>query len=109
MSIGKHNMSKLRHALTTLHKVEKVMSDIINDDKKKELSSASLAGDSLGARIVAAREAAGLTQNQLATLLDIPSTQLCRIEKNLNSPRAVMVMRIAAALNVQPGALLDDL
>jgi transcriptional regulator with XRE-family HTH domain len=63
-------------------------------------------GYSLGAKIIDAREAQGLSQRDLAKLMGVWPAVLCHWEKDVRSPNLDTLIRIAAALNVQPASLL---
>ena len=61
-----------------------------------------------GDRLQAAREAMGLTREQLATKLELSSPSRIRVwETGLERPRPRFVPRLAAALGVDPVYLLD--
>lgn len=53
-----------------------------------------------GSRIKAAREAAGLTQEQLGEKLGVTGVTIMRYEKNQREPRQKQLERIAAALGI---------
>lgn len=50
--------------------------------------------------IAAARIEAGMTQEQLADILDIPQTQIAKWETGVRHPKVENLAKIAAALNV---------
>jgi len=56
-------------------------------------------------RIVAAREAKGWTQAQLAEAAGKQQTWLCRIERGETVPQLRNILDIAAALNLDPSEL----
>jgi transcriptional regulator with XRE-family HTH domain len=61
-----------------------------------------------GDRLQAAREAMGLTREELATELELSSPSRIRVwETGLERPRPPFVPRLAAALGVDPLHLLD--
>jgi transcriptional regulator with XRE-family HTH domain len=61
-----------------------------------------------GDRLQAAREAVGLTREELATRLELSSPARVRVwESGLERPRPRFVPRVAAALGVDPLYLLD--
>jgi Predicted transcriptional regulators len=74
------------------------MSDDTSDQK--------LAG--LGARIRALRAGHGLNLHDLALLCGISASALSLIETGQRDLRVSSLYRIAAALRVKPGKLLDD-
>ena len=61
----------------------------------------------IGRRIREVRELAELSQEQLAEGAGTAASSLSRIERGVRSPSAIMVIRLARVLGVQPGALLD--
>jgi transcriptional regulator with XRE-family HTH domain len=66
-----------------------------------------MSNNSLGARLRAARTAAGLTVRQLAERTGITHGYLVKLENNQKeNPAADKLMRIAAALNVDESELL---
>lgn len=60
----------------------------------------------LGASIAAAREAAGMTQRDLAARCGTSRSQVCRAEAGTASVEVVSLVRIARALGVQVADLL---
>ncbi len=67
---------------------------------------ASCTADSIGARIVAARENVGLTTPQLARRLGIKAQTLLAWETGQTEPRANRLAMLAGLLGVSPGWLL---
>ncbi len=61
----------------------------------------------LGRKIRAAREYAGLTQEELADKAEVNRTTLSKIENGLAEPRARTLLRLARALKVPPAHLWD--
>lgn len=64
--------------------------------------------DTLGQRIVRAREKCELKQNELAKKLGITPTRLNYYEKDKREPDVMMLQKIARALGVDPNYLLGD-
>ena len=62
----------------------------------------------IGARIKAARERAGMTQEDLAAALDMSPTHISVIERGVKSPKLETFVNIANALNVSSDMLLQD-
>jgi transcriptional regulator with XRE-family HTH domain len=58
--------------------------------------------------VAAARAASGLSQSQVSGLSGIHATEVSRIERGLRDPRLSTIVRLAHALRVRPGQLLDD-
>jgi transcriptional regulator with XRE-family HTH domain len=56
----------------------------------------------------AARERAGLTQEQVADASGIHSTEVSRIERGLRDPRISTVLRLARAMGVPASELVDS-
>ena len=54
----------------------------------------------IGARIKAAREKAGMTQEDLAAALEMSPTHISVIERGVKSPKLETLVNIANALNV---------
>jgi ribosome-binding protein aMBF1 (putative translation factor) len=59
-----------------------------------------------GERLAAARKAAGLTQKQLGEKLNVPQSQISRIERRPDHTTVRTLKRIAKALNVDVSALI---
>lgn len=62
----------------------------------------------VGARIKAARERAGMTQEELAEALDMSSTHISVIERGVKSPRLDTFVSIANVLQISTDMLLQD-
>lgn len=62
----------------------------------------------LGERIKEIRKAKGLTQEQLAELVDIEQKHVSRLELGKNAPTIDRLEKIAAALNVPMGSFFDS-
>ena len=62
----------------------------------------------LGKRIKAAREQAGLTQEDLADRLGMSTTHISVIERGVKPPKLDTFVRIANVLNVSADNLLQD-
>ncbi len=60
-----------------------------------------------GERIARARKSAGLTQTQLGERLNIPQSQISRIERNPDHTTVRTLKRLAKALNVDVRALIS--
>lgn len=73
-----------------------------NDDMNWYGPEAATFGD----RVAAAREAAGMTQAQLARRLGVKKTTLTGWEQDLSEPRANKLIMMAGLLNVSMGWLL---
>ena len=61
----------------------------------------------LGANVKRLRKAAGISQEEFADLAEINRTYLSDIERGARNPTVIVVARIADALKVSPGSLLD--
>lgn len=70
---------------------------------------ASAAAAHIGERIAAARQRYTMTQDQLAVRADIDSSNIRSYEKGRAMPSIHTLMRIASALDTEPGTLLDGL
>lgn len=69
----------------------------------------SRAAELFGARVRAARIALGLSQEDVAQLADMHSTNYGRIERGEANAELHTIVRLATALNVDPGELLAGL
>lgn len=75
------------------------------------MSSWALGGDPralLGHNALTARKEAHLSQSQVAAKSAIHSTEVSRIERGMRDPRVTTIIRLARALGVPPGRLLED-
>src|SRR5262245_58508846 len=64
----------------------------------------------LAGRIKALREAAGLSQQEVATRGDLSLSLVAKLEQGKKAdPRASTLLALAGALGVRPGQLLDEL
>ncbi|HKI66533.1 MAG TPA: helix-turn-helix transcriptional regulator [Solirubrobacterales bacterium] len=61
----------------------------------------------LGTNLREARERLGLTQEQVAERSGVHATEVSRIEGGKRDPQVSTVIRLANALEVKPGRLLD--
>jgi transcriptional regulator with XRE-family HTH domain len=61
----------------------------------------------LGANLRAARKKLELSQEQVAELSGVHATEVSRIEAGKRDPRVSTVERLAKAVQVKPGQLLD--
>ena len=62
----------------------------------------------IGARIKAARERAGLTQEDLAAELEMSPTHISVLERGVKAPKLETLVKIANALHVSTDTLLQD-
>jgi HTH-type transcriptional regulator/antitoxin HipB len=75
-------------------------------DSAQWVDADSLALQLAGERIAAARRAAGLTQKQLGAKLNVPQSQISRIEHHPDQLTVRTLKRVAEALAVNLAALL---
>jgi transcriptional regulator with XRE-family HTH domain len=61
----------------------------------------------LGSNLREARTNLGLTQEQVADRSGVHPTEVSRIEAGKRDPRISTLLRLAAAVKVQPGQLLE--
>lgn len=61
----------------------------------------------LGTNLRAARERLGLTQEEVAQRSGVHSTEVSRIEAGKRDPQVSTLERLAKAVEVKPGRLLD--
>lgn len=69
----------------------------------------SRAAEHVGRLIVAQRRERGLTQDEVAVLSGIDSSNIRAYERGRSMPNVHSLVRVAAALDVHPGVLLDGL
>jgi DNA-binding XRE family transcriptional regulator len=62
-----------------------------------------------GAAVRERREAKGWTQERLAEVAGVSALQIGFCERGDNVPKLTLILRIARALGVRPGELLDDI
>lgn len=60
-----------------------------------------------GSNLRAARERLGLTQEEVAQRSGVHSTEVSRIEAGKRDPKVSTLERLAKAVEVKPGRLLD--
>ena len=60
-----------------------------------------------GVALRAYRRQRGLTQDQLSVRVNVVRSYICTLESGKKQPNLDMILRLAAALDVTPGALLD--
>jgi transcriptional regulator with XRE-family HTH domain len=61
----------------------------------------------LGKNLLAARKGLGLTQYELAERSGVPAGEISRIERGQRDPQVSTVEKLAGALVMPPGRLLD--
>ena len=61
----------------------------------------------LGSNLRAARKRLGLTQEEVAERSGVHSTEVSRIEAGKRDPQVSTLRKLAAAVEVSPGELLD--
>ncbi|MDQ3724275.1 MAG: helix-turn-helix domain-containing protein [Actinomycetota bacterium] len=61
----------------------------------------------LGANLRSARKKLGLSQEQVAERSGVHATEVSRIEAGKRDPRVTTVERLARAVEVRPGELLE--
>jgi transcriptional regulator with XRE-family HTH domain len=62
-----------------------------------------------GRRVRKLRSQRGMSQDDLARRTSVHPTAVGRLERGAREPRLTTILRIARGLDVQPGALLDEL
>lgn len=63
----------------------------------------------IGRRLRELRTERGISQECLARRTGIHTTMIGRFERGAREPRATMILRLAQGLDIQPGALLEEL
>ncbi len=61
-----------------------------------------------GAAVRNRRLHAGMSQEQLANVAQVERSHMGKIERGEHMPNLVLILRIAAALEVRPGSLVDE-
>jgi transcriptional regulator with XRE-family HTH domain len=61
----------------------------------------------VGSNLKAARKKLGLTQEQVADRSGVHATEVSRIEAGKRDPQVSTVIRLAKAVDLSPGQLLD--
>ncbi len=78
----------------------------LEDPASEYVDADDLALELAAERITAARKAKGLTQKQLGEKLNLPQSQISRIERNPDRTTVRTLKRIARALGVDVSALI---
>ncbi len=78
----------------------------LEDADTEWVDAADLAVELAGERIAKARKAAGMTQQQLGAKLNLPQSQISRIERRPDRTTVRTLKRIARALGVDVSALV---
>ncbi|MEO1747696.1 MAG: helix-turn-helix domain-containing protein [Pseudomonadota bacterium] len=101
-------MSQRQHHPTTAHVTITAKETAMLEDQTQSLTpeEAIYVGDTMGGRIVAAREATGHTTAQLARRLGIKSATLQNWENDRAEPRSNKLFMLAGMLNVSPTWIL---
>ncbi|PII83655.1 hypothetical protein BMH32_06635 [Leucobacter sp. OLJS4] len=68
-----------------------------------------LAAEKIGARVRAARQKLGLTIEDLSALAEIDAATLGKLERGAQSPSVETLVRVASALDVDAGVLLQGI
>jgi putative transcriptional regulator len=63
----------------------------------------------LGARICLTRKAKGLSQQELAALIEYEKSHMSRLEKGGTNPTYLTLMKVAKALDISISELLEGL
>jgi DNA-binding XRE family transcriptional regulator len=66
-------------------------------------------GTAFGAKLLAARERAGLTQEELGYLSTINPAQISQLELGNHTPRLDTLLKLAGGLRVEPCELIGDI
>lgn len=86
--------------------IEEAEAVLDSGDEAQWVDAKHLALEIAGERIAKARKAAGLTQQQLGRRLNLPQSQISRIERNPDHTTVRVLKRIAHALGVDVGCLV---
>lgn len=66
-------------------------------------------GVAFGQRLARLRTEQGLTQEELAYRSEVHRTAIANLEKGVNVPRLDTLLKLAAALEVKPGQLIEGM
>jgi transcriptional regulator with XRE-family HTH domain len=66
------------------------------------------AQEQFGEALRRAREAAGMSQQEVGNLCDMDPTAVSRLERGQRNPRLDTIVRLARAVRVPPAKLLED-
>ena len=96
------------HEYERLVKAEMIRSGVakLKDEETEWVDADALGWKLAGERIAQARKAEGLTQKQLGERLNIPQSQISRIERNPDHTTLKTLKRVARALGVDVRALI---
>lgn len=65
--------------------------------------------EQFGANLVYLRKRAGLSQEQVGFLADLHRTEIGMLERGIRQPRIDTLIKLAGALELTPGELLDGI
>ena len=65
--------------------------------------------DAFGVILRKYRHEKGLTQEQLSERVDVVRSYICTLEKGDRQPSLQMILRLADALGVRPGDMINDM
>jgi len=65
--------------------------------------------DAFGVTLRKYRQEKGLTQEQLSERVDVVRSFICTLENGKRQPSLQMVLKLAAALGVRPGDLVNEM
>jgi transcriptional regulator with XRE-family HTH domain len=65
-------------------------------------------GKAFGVKLMAARERAGLTQEELGYISTVNRSEISQLELGHHTPRLDTVVKLAGGLNIEPCELIGD-
>jgi ribosome-binding protein aMBF1 (putative translation factor) len=92
-----------------MHLTGLVLDVLAQDPDDLGMESRDPAVARFGAKVRAARQARGWTQEELAERSGMAAVQISRVERGVREVRLTTLLRLARALRTTPGHLLDDL
>jgi DNA-binding XRE family transcriptional regulator len=79
-----------------------------NRDDLAVADSSNRVGRAFGAKLLAAREKAELTQEQLSHLSSVNAAQISQLELGNYTPRLDTILKLAGGLGIEPCELIGD-
>jgi ribosome-binding protein aMBF1 (putative translation factor) len=107
--IGINEYERLVKRSMELDAVAQIEREKVGDDSAEWIDHRDFAAQLAGDAIAKARKGQGMTQKQLADKLDMPQSQISRIERNPDRTTIRTIKKIAKALGVDVRALISTM
>lgn len=107
--IGIDEYERLVKRSMELDAVAQIEREKVGDDSAEWIDHRDFAAQLAGDAIAKARKGQGMTQKQLADKLDMPQSQISRIERNPDRTTIRTIKKIAKALGVDVRALISTM